>query len=136
MIVITWSHHYSLCNITDHGQINNSSMMCGKAKLTVIGYSISSCYVRKQLYPTCVCMCVRTWVCMRVCVEYRIVGFFKVLKIHEFCRCWPRIIYMLHMDWKQLHKLHKIIHNRETVLVNMFMGITTIVYSEVLQMFV
>ena len=62
------------------------------------------------------------------------------------CRCrkqilvegWakPWIIYMLHMDWKQLRKLHKIIHNGETVLVNMFMGITTIVYSEVLQMFV
>ena len=43
---------------------------------------------------------------------------------------------MLHMDWKRLRKLHKIICNRETVLVNTFMGITTIVHSEVLQMFV
>ena len=40
---------------------------------------------------------------------------------------------MLHMDWKRLHKLHKIIHNGETVLVNTFTEIT-IVYSEVLQM--
>ena len=43
---------------------------------------------------------------------------------------------MLHMDWKQLRKLHKIIRNGETVLANMFTGITTIVHSEVLQMFV
>ena len=43
---------------------------------------------------------------------------------------------MLHMDWKQLRKLHKIIRNRETVLVNKFTGITTIVHSEMLQMFV
>ena len=43
---------------------------------------------------------------------------------------------MLHMDWKQLRKLHKIIRNGETVLANIFTGITTIVHSEVLQMFV
>ena len=48
----------------------------------------------------------------------------------------PRIIYMLHMDWKRLRKLHKIIRNGETVLVNMFTEISTIVHSEVLQMFV
>ena len=46
------------------------------------------------------------------------------------------IIYMLHMDWKELYKLHKIICNRETVLVNTFTENTTIVHSEVLQMFV
>ena len=42
---------------------------------------------------------------------------------------------MLHMDWKRLRKLHKIIRNGETVLVNTFTEIT-IVHSEVLQMFV
>ena len=44
--------------------------------------------------------------------------------------------YMLHMDWKQLRKLHKIIHYGETILINTFTGITTIVHGEVLQMFV
>ena len=45
-------------------------------------------------------------------------------------------IYATHMDWKRLHELYKIIRYRETVLINMFTGITTIVHSEVLQMFV
>ena len=43
---------------------------------------------------------------------------------------------MLHMDWKRLRKLHKIMRNGETVLVNTFTEINTIVHSEVLQMFV
>ena len=34
---------------------------------------------------------------------------------------------MLHMDWKRLRKLHKIARNRETVLVNTFTEITTII---------
>ena len=43
---------------------------------------------------------------------------------------------MRHMDWKRPHKLHKIMRNEETVLVNTFTGITIIVHSEVLQVFV
>ena len=43
---------------------------------------------------------------------------------------------MLHMDWKQLCKLHIIMRKGETVLVNTFTELTTIVHSEVLQMFV
>ena len=48
----------------------------------------------------------------------------------------PRIIYMLHMDWKQLHKLNEIIRYGETIIVNTLTEITTNVHSEVLQMFV
>ena len=39
------------------------------------------------------------------------------------------------MDWKRLRKLHKIMRNGETLLVNTFTEITTIVHSEELQMF-
>ena len=40
------------------------------------------------------------------------------------------------MNWKRFRKLHKIIRNGETILVNTFTGIITIVHNEVLQMFV
>ena len=43
---------------------------------------------------------------------------------------------MLHMDWKQLRKLQKIMHYREMILVSMFTGIITDVHSEVLYMLV